>query len=742
MDNLGKEMTFWSLINEYSICIPIIQRDYVQGRNKDQVIDARRNLLCEMRTAIENDGSLDLNFIYGKVHDHDGKKVFIPLDGQQRLTTLFLLHWFSFAQAHDFSKAYVLQRFSYETRTSSRKFIEQLVRNTELLNHAVIDSEQKISDQIRNEAWFWVEWSYDPTVESMLLMLDEIKDRFSDVPDLSVRLESGTNISFRFLDMLDLGMEDSLYIKLNARGRPLTDFESFKAELFKYVKHAANLGLLDQTIAQNFAGKLDGKWTDMFWMWTKDNKENFDKLYMNCFHWMLWNRWAETQKQIEKSNYVITSAMNRTAYYRLNSYKDHGAIDGKILEDLYYTLEYFSLQVTAANSSCSVSNIKGLKYLRKCSLASGAAATYEDRVMLSAITTYISKYKGVGDPKTLGDWLRVFGNLARNSRLDGLDDYIRAVQTIAALSNHCFDLLYYLASPECTFGGFLNEQIEEERLKAKLILRDCEWADAIYTAEKHPYFTGQIAFLLNFAKLDMQNVDDLNDNELKERLKCFESYKAKVDALFNDKGLTVDAQFFSRAVLSKGDYLLAYRRCKSFLIGSHRDISWKTLMRNSNSEKREYFKEVLDELDKHNLSTANIQKCLKEIIERSCVNDWRQYFVKMEGLLEKCGYYRLIYTSPEGRILLVSCQTTAGYNIEYYTYVIHLKLLLQGRSSRYSPDRGQYGEMFIDQIDGKDIRVNYKQNENDNLWKFQIDYNCNQRTEDSVKDVIKYILQI
>lgn len=98
MNNIGREMTFWSLINEVSIRIPIIQRDYVQGRRKDQVVDARRNLLNDMRMALESEGSLDLNFIYGKEQTQNSEKVFIPLDGQQRLTTLFLLHWFSFAK--------------------------------------------------------------------------------------------------------------------------------------------------------------------------------------------------------------------------------------------------------------------------------------------------------------------------------------------------------------------------------------------------------------------------------------------------------------------------------------------------------------------------------------------------------------------------------------------------------------------------------------------------------------------
>ena len=332
-NNTGREMTFWSLINKYSISIPIIQRDYVQGRDKEQVIGARQNLLDDMRRVVE-DGKLDLNFVYGKVHGD----IFIPLDGQQRLTTLFLLHWFAFLKARDFDKLKVLAKFSYETRVNSRRFIKDLVNEAQSIT--ALPHETPISNQIKDQSWFWMEWLYDPTVHSALIMLDEIEKRFSDVENLVDRLTIGSSISFRFLNMQDLGMEDSLYIKLNARGRQLTDFEKFKAELEKHI----NSEIIVENIRQDYPKKLDIEWTDLFWKWTgKIGKpEEFDKVYMRCFHWALWNRWAATQKEIQPSNKVITDAMNKTEYYRLDEYKKHSAIDGSVLEDLYHALQYYA----------------------------------------------------------------------------------------------------------------------------------------------------------------------------------------------------------------------------------------------------------------------------------------------------------------------------------------------------------------------------------------------------------------
>ena len=81
--------TFWKLINEYQIEIPRLQRDYAQGRKGILAIEQIRTaLLDELYNHLCNGEALELNFIYGKTKSD----LFIPIDGQQRLTTLFLFH--------------------------------------------------------------------------------------------------------------------------------------------------------------------------------------------------------------------------------------------------------------------------------------------------------------------------------------------------------------------------------------------------------------------------------------------------------------------------------------------------------------------------------------------------------------------------------------------------------------------------------------------------------------------------
>ena len=90
--SIGKKYTYWKFIQEHGVAIPLIQRDYAQGR--EGKAELRKRFLVNLSHALRNKDSnnpLILDFVYG-VKDKNGN--IIPLDGQQRLTTLWLLHWY------------------------------------------------------------------------------------------------------------------------------------------------------------------------------------------------------------------------------------------------------------------------------------------------------------------------------------------------------------------------------------------------------------------------------------------------------------------------------------------------------------------------------------------------------------------------------------------------------------------------------------------------------------------------
>ena len=98
------------------IVIPMIQRDYAQGRQNPHALQVRERFLDALNQAIVNDQNITLDFIYG---DIDVNGVLTPLDGQQRLTTLFLLHWYAVKKGQiPQDQAAFLEKFSYKDRPS------------------------------------------------------------------------------------------------------------------------------------------------------------------------------------------------------------------------------------------------------------------------------------------------------------------------------------------------------------------------------------------------------------------------------------------------------------------------------------------------------------------------------------------------------------------------------------------------------------------------------------------------
>jgi uncharacterized protein with ParB-like and HNH nuclease domain len=115
--------TFWNLINSSKISIPIIQRDYAQGREEES--EKREKFLNAILNHLNNNEKLHLDFVYGRVKDN----TFYPIDGQQRLTTLFLLHWyFALKEKVSNEEKLKLSQFVYDTRISSREFCQSLIK--------------------------------------------------------------------------------------------------------------------------------------------------------------------------------------------------------------------------------------------------------------------------------------------------------------------------------------------------------------------------------------------------------------------------------------------------------------------------------------------------------------------------------------------------------------------------------------------------------------------------------------
>lgn len=328
-----------AFLTDKNVRIPQLQRDYVQGSDKAKEI--RDLFICDLVETLSADTpeakqkTLHLDFIYGStyeeapasgLHPHwkegelhfdipnsdvnEPRKVFLPLDGQQRLTSLWLLHWMLCPETEADAAKKLLSHFSYATRSSSRRFCAALVAHIgdgELKQQL---KNNKAKSALMEAPWFLPAWQKDPTVNSMIEMLVAIGTRLGEVDTAPLwkRLQEGA-ITFTVIEIQsnEFRLTDELYIKMNNRGRLLTDWECYKAKaiecLGEVVFKEENAGLWEslqaneqeKTPADYFSFRIDGRWQDFFWHLSRreespleDRVQRSDEMMRNFFTW-----WAE-----------------------------------------------------------------------------------------------------------------------------------------------------------------------------------------------------------------------------------------------------------------------------------------------------------------------------------------------------------------------------------------------------------------------------------------------------------------
>ena len=260
----------------HKILIPKLQRDYAQGRK--EMSSLRKRFLDSIFAVIDKPttDTLTLDFVFGQKEEKT-KIIFYPVDGQQRLTTLFLLHIYIGKRAYENTE--FLKKFSYETRDSSSNFCQKL-------HEIPSEKYEGIANYIHDQWWFTGLWKNDPTITAMINMLNDIDKHYCELHYTSEQFKKVWtnlihNVNFWRLYLSDLKTTDDLYIKMNSRGKPLTDFEHFKAMLDEYTGTKGEL-----------SNKIDTTWTKLLWRY-RDTSQDFNrKKYMDngldaCFYNLL-----------------------------------------------------------------------------------------------------------------------------------------------------------------------------------------------------------------------------------------------------------------------------------------------------------------------------------------------------------------------------------------------------------------------------------------------------------------------
>ncbi|HRP89721.1 MAG TPA: DUF262 domain-containing protein [Edaphocola sp.] len=737
----GNALTFMDIISHHKIEIPVIQRDYAQGRKSSRINPIRKKFIKDLvETLKEGSKSIHLDFVYGRIDGKNQKLVFaknkeaienillavkgyadqcnidfdpkikvpdtinnsissnfIPLDGQQRLTTLYLLHWYILKGIDIQDKVITLNQlkgFNYKTRNSTKEFCEFLINTASYLS---FEGNQSVTKVIEESPLFYSFWKKDPSVQGMLTTLDEIRQVLHSENDSSLltcweNLTKNRMITFDFLDLDDYEQTDELYVKMNARGKQLTDFEHFKSWLHEFIKSN------EISITENkWSDKIDTKWLDLFWKNRPENIYEVDAIIYNFIKSInLFEYIAITPKEPKNKEEQLEIVINKELIEKIReSNEDKGFISIAEFEDSrFFSAESLNFTFSCLNNLSEIdlsqvhfdlkeitlypflgSASKDVK-LPSMFLKDNFNPSLPDRVFYYAFLLFISDssvdLSNDERREQLKKWMRICRNIIYNTYIQNPDNFIDAIRAIKELAIYKFEIESAICQENFSIKYF-DSQLKEEIIKIEYFDKPGDWKEMILKTENHPYFYGQIDYIFRLINYS----DDYQK---------FEFYCEKLSRIFANP--EAKDHLFQRLLISKGDYLIQssskYSFCES-TVGSlrARQDNWRKVF--NDETKLAYLKEVLDESSSLDISESSLLIFSKQ--------NWESFFIHNRYVANITYLHnRLIDWQNEWDIKLLEKSTYTGKHADLYSHSLYLDLKANKIDAKYISVNGRRSE--------------------------------------------------
>lgn len=624
----NRKNTFWSLLQRGRIVIPQIQRDYAYGRDTGKAIDVRDELLNGMLKSLKDDEFdpnkiMILDFVYGSIMKD---KSMTPIDGQQRLTTLFLLHLYAAIKETRIEKSELL-KFSYETRHSANEFCKSLINNFKYN----LDSEVSLKEQIKEQAQYLNSYDDDPTILSMLVVLNDIHKIFYNVNMLWEKLTLQDRIVFYYLDLEKFGLTDDLYIKMNSRGKSLTRYEIFKSSLEKYLEES------HPAFKEEISNKLDVEWTNMLWEEGCEIDSGFLNLFMNIFiiEYYLKNSTPHKIDAADKCFKEMLTSIEDLKFFInfLDAYQKQFKKGSKGIED-YYNRFFYSSDETLGKVDLIRVFWQSKDNLFK--RATSSTLTWAELIMFYALT--ISLQNDI-NRESLFFRLRQLRNLLANS------EFLLRPENIHKILLHTKELILNGVLPADTFN---NNQIIEENSNYKI----SDTGNALLVYENHNILRGSLGLFINTKNNGFINA------------------LIKFTSIFNNNH-EANTPLIRQALLSLGDYSQQDTDIrKRFLL--HKSDAWRSLF--TINQRRKDQDKIIDIIDNLSIS-GELRSSLEKIIDdylKSDTKDWKYYFVKYDDQLHyhnTQGYYFWgDRVSKPLEVIMLNSSIESAINLEWNIY--------------------------------------------------------------------------
>jgi hypothetical protein len=280
--------------NLEQLIVPEIQRDYVwKPGNALKLVqsiyddsqkslesqaeaaeDTIRNLPPDLRDLLlkgleDQKISTHVGFIYA-YHNDDFNGRYMLIDGQQRITTLFLLLLALHIDDNTqdiFKRTYFkegLLKFDYRVRQTAHDFMTRLVDY--LLEGGALT-------EVKNQYWYYADYEHDKTIAAILSNYAAIEE-FIATHDLSLQYVEDS-VELLYFDTHKTEQGEELYLYMNSRGVSVSNNENIKAQLLE------NLSAKDK----DFWGTQWEHWQSIFWK-LRGNNPNADLGFDEFLRWL------------------------------------------------------------------------------------------------------------------------------------------------------------------------------------------------------------------------------------------------------------------------------------------------------------------------------------------------------------------------------------------------------------------------------------------------------------------------
>lgn len=677
---MKKFTNLWKLLDEYErgVVIPVIQRDYAQGRKGNEHI--RRRFLKEIKKQIENeindadqsrenDRSVVLDFIYGS----EENDAFQPLDGQQRLTTLWLLHWYLSLRSDNFDDLDRLSKFSYKTRPSSADFCKALCDKDKMKALIQNNGADHLARSIKKQTWFYSEWLLDPTISAMLRAISGddgagiqsvfksgVDGKEVDYQKYREALKNGMSFHVISIGTDQLPSPDDLYVKMNARGKKLTNFENFKADLFGWM--TANLG----GDAHGLTLKIDNDWTDFFWKSARNSlgkdfdahSEYFDNIFFSFINRYFYNELLINKNQSGEENNEYNSHLDkllgagarggaaddtRIRYTEFDAYSEvlTGTDKAEALRQIDKIIGIYSdagirdlienefpqkdndiTDDDPMQSGALYSFIPRVVKENKSDAKKLAPTTQKERVYFLAVCLFLKSCGAADDfdETKFKRWMRVVRNLTENAEISSrrameacMREINRLWEKTCEVDRDVYESLEKLDITKAESA--LDRQMREEKEKAEEILSGRASEEKIVRAENYSFFNGAIRFLYH----DKDGKVDFGDN--------FDTKFENAKKLFDDNSNKVPIETVLKFLKLFSGFDDIYKKHFFTTIGYHpRYECWKRNILCSKEDEKTYIKV-------HELLTGGACENRKDIENREDIDIYELFL--NSGMAEK-----------------------------------------------------------------------------------------------------------